>query len=282
MNESTQDEPAPDGRPVAIVTGAARGIGAAIAEEFGRRGYDLVLADVLGDELKATAQRAVGPGPRGSVEAQVGDLSDLRFAKQLIDSAIAGFGRIDVLVNNAAWRDLVTLRNVSLESWERTLRVGLTVPAFMSAWAAEHKERRGKGVIVNISSIQADMAGGYAASYVASKGALDSLTFDIATQYGPRGIRCVAVRPGAIDTDMNRVFRSPDGNQVSDRIMEHATDMIPLRRQGRPEEIARTVAWLASDDASYITGTTITVDGGWSTQINPYSLKHLMFPDEYS
>jgi 3-oxoacyl-[acyl-carrier protein] reductase len=267
-------------RPVAIVTGAARGIGAAIALEFASRGYDLALADVLGDELADTAGRARSLGARAL--DLVGDLSDLGLARSVVDAAASEFGRIDVLVNDAAWRELLTLRKVSVESWERTIRIGLTVPAFMSAWAAEHMERAGRGVIVNISSIQADMAGGYAAAYIASKGGLDSLTFDLAAQYGPRGIRCVAVRPGAIDTDMNRNFRAPEGDQVSDRIIGHATDMIPLRRQGTPEEIARVVAWLASGEASYITGTTITVDGGWSTQINPCSLKHLLFPEEYA
>jgi 3-oxoacyl-[acyl-carrier protein] reductase len=267
-------------RPVAIVTGAARGIGAAIALEFAGRGYDLTLADVLGDELADTAGRARGLGARAAVV--VGDLADVAFARSIVDAAAAEFGRIDVLVNNAAWRDLLTLRTLTVESWERTLRVGLTVPAFLSAAAASHMERVGRGVIVNISSIQADMAGGYAAAYIAAKGGLDSLTFDLAAQYGPRGIRAVAVRPGAIDTDMNRGFRAPEGDQVSDRIIGHATDMIPLRRQGRPEEIAKVVAWLASDEASCITGTTITVDGGWSTQINPYSLKRLLFPEEYA
>jgi len=269
-----------DTQPVAIVTGAGRGIGAAIATEFGRRGYRVTIADVLDDGPRGVADAIRQAG--GTAEVMVGDLADLAFAERVVRDTAAATGRIDVLVNNAAWRDILTLRTLTVESWERTIRVGLTVPAFMSKWAAETMQRQGRGVIVNISSIQAELAGGYAAAYIASKGGLDSLTNDLATQYGPSGIRAVAVRPGAIDTDMNRNFRSPDGGQVSDRVIDHATDMIPLGRQGRPEEIARTVAWLAGEDASYITGTTITVDGGWSANLNPYSLKHLLFPDEYA
>jgi 3-oxoacyl-[acyl-carrier protein] reductase len=266
-------------RPVAIVTGASRGIGAASAVEFARRGYDVTIAARDGEGVEHVAAQVRGLG--GQALAVVGDLADMAFAERVVRETIATYSRIDVLVNNAAWRELLTLRTLTLESWERTLRICLTVPAFMARWAAEQMERQGHGVIINVSSIQADMAGGFATPYIAAKGGLDSLTFDLAALYGPVGIRAVSVRPGAIDTEMNRDYKDPAGASVSDRTRSHAEDMIPLRRQGTPEEIARAVAWLASDEASYITGTTITVDGGWSTQISPYSLKRVMFPEEF-
>ncbi len=191
------------------------------------------------------------------------------------------FGRVDVLVNNAAWRELLTLRTVTPESWERTLRICLTVPAFMSRLAAADMERRGTGVIVNVSSIQSRRAGGFATAYVAAKGGLDALTFDLATLYGPRGIRVVAVNPGAIDTELNDDYTDAAGASISDASRRHVEDMVPLGRSGRPEEVARAIVWLAGDGASYITGTTIVVDGGWTTQNSPYSLKRMMFPDEF-
>src|SRR4051812_30488330 len=104
-------------RPVAIVTGAGRGIGAAIAAEFGRRGYDLVLTDVLADSLNEVAREVSAFGK--SVRVLAGDLADMAFAHQVANDAILGYGRVDVLVNNAAWRELVTMRTVSVESWDR-------------------------------------------------------------------------------------------------------------------------------------------------------------------
>ena len=272
-------------RPVALVTGASRGIGAATAPEFARRGNDLVLVARTADGLEATASAVRAAGGEALVIA--GDLSDLAFAETLVGRAVAHFGRLDVLVNNAAWRDLRTMRTIPIESWERTIRVNLTVPAFLSRWAAEQMERqRGSasaagGVIVNVSSIQSRRAAGISPAYVAAKGGLDILTAELATVYGPAGIRVVAINPGAIDTEMNADYNDPSGASLSAQTLAHVEDMVPLRRVGRPEEIARAIAWLASPEASYVTGTTIVVDGGWSGQHAPYALKRMMFPDEF-
>lgn len=210
-----------------------------------------------------------------------GDLADLEFVGGLIPATLAAFGRVDCLVNNAAWRELRTLRTLDLASWERTIRVCLTAPAFLSRSAAEAMERAGRGVIVNVSSIQSRRASGFATAYVAAKGGLDALTFDLATLYGPSGIRAVAVNPGTIETEMSTDYLDATGASIADRSRAYADDMVPLRRTGQPEEVARVIVWLAGPDASYVNGTTITVDGGWSTQNAPYSLKHLMFPAEF-
>jgi NAD(P)-dependent dehydrogenase (short-subunit alcohol dehydrogenase family) len=270
-------------RPVALVTGASRGIGAATAREFARRGYDVTISARGEDGLGETAAAVEAAGGNGL--ALAGDLAepgDLEFARSLVDRTVERFGRIDVVVNNAAWREMATLRTIGLDSWERTIRIGLTVPAFLSRWAAEHMERAGRGgVIVNVSSIQSKRAAGFAPAYVAAKGGLDALTGDLAALYGPSGIRAVAINPGPIDTEMNADYFDPSGDSLKAQTNALVEDMVPLRRSGRPEEIARAIAWLASDEASYLTGTTVVVDGGWSTQHSPYSLKRLMFPGEF-
>ena len=210
------------------------------------------------------------------------DLADLDQSRAVIERTIETFDRIDVLVNNAAWREVVTMRTITLESWERTLRISLTTPAFLSRWAAAEMERRGiRGAIVNVSSIQSERVSGFAPAYIAAKGALDALTSELAALYGPKGIRVVAVRPGATDTEMSGDYTDSDGESITRQVRAYSEDVIPLRRWARPDEVAEVIAWLASDAASYVTGTTLLVDGGWATHITPYSLKARMFPDEY-
>ena len=261
------------GKPVAIVTGAARGIGAATVLEFARRGYDVGVTDVLQTELSASAAQATAAG--ADVFAKHGDLADLAFAERFIAAATARFGRLDVLVNNAAWRELLTMREIGIESWDRTLRICLTAPAFLARWAAVHMERQRRGVIVNVSSIMARQSWGMAPAYVAAKGGLDALTRDLAALYGPSGVRVVGVSPGAIDTELGiHTTSAADVRNWSEQ-------MIPLRRWGTPTEIARAIAFLAGDDAVYISGTSLVIDGGWSHQSYPYGLKHALRPEQF-
>jgi len=266
--------------PVAIVTGASRGIGAATAEEFGRRGYRVTLAARTRSDLDQVALRVQAAG--GEALVLDGDLGDLEFTESIATRTAEQFGQIDVLVNNAAWREIVTMRNISTESWERTLRVSLTAPAFLARWSAAFMEERKQGVIINISSVQSKRASGIAPAYIACKGALDALTSDLSVLYGPRGIRVVCINPGAIDTEMSGDYESSDGQSITTQLRESSEDRISLRRWGRPEEIAKTIVWLASDDASYITGTTILADGGLASQFGPYKTNQLMFPKEFS
>jgi len=266
-------------RPVAIITGAAGGIGGETAVCFAERGYDCVLLALPTDDLQPVIKRIEQTGSQ--FLSCLGDLSDLDYAQSAVEQCMSTWGRIDVLVNNAAWREITTMRKIELASWEKTLRVCLTAPAFLSRWCAEHMEPRGRGVIINVSSIQSQMAAGISPAYVAAKGALDSLTYELATLYGPAGIRALSVNPGAIDTAMGKDTDPAQQQSTAAKIRQVSEDMIPLRRWALPQEIARTIVMLASDDASYLTGTSITVDGGWTQQCSPYSVKHLLFPHEF-
>ena len=266
--------------PVAIVTGASRGIGAVTSEEFGRRGYRVTLAARTRSDLDKVALRVEAAG--GEALVLDGDLADLEFTESIAHRTAEHFGRIDVLVNNAAWRDIVTMRNISIDSWERTLRVSLTAPAFLAKWSASFMEERNHGVIVNVSSVQSVRPGGIAPAYIACKGALDALTGELAVLYGPRGIRVVCINPGAVDTEMSQDYESADGDNITKELRESSEDRISLGRWARAEEIAKAIAWLASDDASYITGTTILADGGLASQFGPYRINRLLFPEEFS
>lgn len=266
-------------KPVALITGAARGIGRETAIEFARRGYNLGLLDVLQEELQATTRKATTLGV--DCVAETCDLNSLEASEASLRQIAEHFGRLDVLVNNAAWREVKTMREISVESWERTLRICLTTPAFLARWAAEVMEPQGSGVIINVCSIMSRRGGGVAAAYAAVKGGIDALTYELAALYGRRGIRVLAISPGAIDTDLSGDYPSGDGQSVNAQLREWSTSEIPLGRWGEPEEIARVIALLASDDASYMTGTNVTVDGGWSQAHFPRDLLKQMKPDQF-
>ena len=254
---------------VALVTGASAGIGTAVAEEFAHRGYAVGIVGRDAKRLDEVRRRIEAAG--GRVLALSGDLGDLGFAESVVRQVAAAFGRLDVLVNNAAARELKTMREMTPAEWDRTIRVCLTSPAFMARWAAEEMERYGGGVIVNVGSMMSRQAHGVSAAYVSCKGAMESLTYDLAALYGPAGIRVVTIAPGAIDTAMSSTLTNTpaaDGRS-EDSIREFSESMAMLGRWGRPEEVAKAVAWIASDEASYLTGTTLVLDGGWSRMHMP-------------
>ncbi len=222
------------------------------------------------------------PSKRAKLGAVVhtwpGDLADLDYARAAVMQATERFGRLDLLVNNAAWRKIETMRQTDLETWDRTLRICLTAPAFLAKWAAEVMEKQGRGVILNISSIRSLAADGTAAAYVACKGAIDALTYELASLYGPRGVRVLAINPGAIDTDLSADLAAPG---VMAKVLEACVDRVPLGRMGQPEEIARLIALLASDDASYVSGTTVVADGGFSRNCTGLKLRHEMNSEQF-
>jgi NAD(P)-dependent dehydrogenase (short-subunit alcohol dehydrogenase family) len=267
-------------KKVALITGAAGGIGNATAKALGSQGYALMLSDIEEGGLNALQKELIATGV--TAEIFQGDLNSEIYREALILQTISQLGRIDVLINNAAWRIPRSLRMLDLATWEKTIGVCLTAPVFLTkAVAAEMEKRRISGVIIQISSVMAARPSGMAAAYVACKGALESLTKEMAITYGRQGIRVLCVAPGYIRTELSNDYENEEGQNISDRLIEELTDFVPLGRGGDPAEVAQTISWLCSDGASYITGTTITVDGGFQPNFNPYSIKKLQFPEEF-
>ena len=262
---------------VAIVTGASRGIGKSIAHKLLDNGYRVC---VTADDRQELADAYTGIS-EDRIILQEGDLIDLNFAESLVELTIDKWKQIDVLVNNAAWRVVETLRTMTVENWEKTLRICLTAPTFLAKWVASHMENQKGGVIINMSSIMSERPGGTGAAYIACKGAIESLTYEMAALYGPCGIRVVAVSPGNIKTKLSQDFVNEEGTNITDVLVHDFENHTPLQRSGLPEEVANAVLWICSKEASYITGTTITIDGGFSRNFNSYHLKRTQFPTQF-
>lgn len=238
-----------DGK-VAVVTGAAQGIGAACVRRLRAEGASVVGADIsagLGDAMAALGALAV--------ETDVGDAGSIL---ALIERSIEAYGKVDILVNNAGVTSPADFLDFKLEDFERVLRINLT-GAFVAAQAvARHiVGRNGTGAIVNMSSVNGKLALPNQTAYVVSKGGLNQLTTVMSIALAARGIRVNGVGPGTIVTEMSRA-RVLATEESRRRILSRT----PMGRPGKVEEIASVVAFLASDDASYMTGQTLYVDGG--------------------
>ena len=241
---------------VAVVTGAARGIGRACVERFLADGAKVVLADVDAARLQATAA-AIGVPDK--VLAVVTDVAKKDKIDALIAATVARFGRIDIMVNNAGIAMIQDFLDVSEADYDRVLGVNLK-GAFMGTQAAGRQMiAQGQGgVIINMSSINSGLANPRVATYAISKGGMNQVTGTAAVAFAPHGIRVVGVGPGTIATEMVM-----DGAFIeSDEMRRAILSRTPLGRLGTAAEIAAVVSFLASDDASYITGETIYPDGG--------------------
>ena len=239
---------------VAIITGAASGIGRATAARFAQEGAKVVVADInqAGGEACAQQIKAAG-GEAVFIKTDVSQEADLQ---NMIELAVSTYGGLDILHNNAYWTEARTATETTNENWQQTLDVTLR-PVFLgSKLAAPHLRARGRGVILNTASVQSIVGvPGYAA-YQAAKGGVMSLTRALALELAP-DIRVVAILPGAIDTPA----LATSEEQTVDSLLE----VIPMKRIGQPEEVANVAFFLASDEASYITGAGFVVDGGYTT-----------------
>lgn len=241
---------------VAVITGAARGIGRACAERFLAEGAKVVIGDIDAPRLKETAA-AIGTAER--VLALVSDVSKKAQIDALVEAAVQKFGRIDIMVNNAGIAPVQDFLDISEADYDRVLNVNLK-GAFLGTQAAARKMiAQGKGgVIINMSSINSGLANPRVATYAISKGGMNQVTGTAAVAFAPYGIRVVGVGPGTIATEMVM-----DGAFINSEAMRRAIlSRTPIGRLGEASEIASVVAFLASDDASYITGETIYPDGG--------------------
>ena len=236
---------------IAIVTGAARGIGKAIAVRLANDGADVVLCDIL-NEVEATAKEIESLGVRAL--AMRADITKIEEVEDLITQTIEVFSKVDILINNAGiTRDNLIIR-MSETEWDSVIAVNLkgSFNCLKAASKIMMKQRRGK--IVNISSVVGLMGNAGQANYSASKGGVISLTKSAAKELAARGITVNAVAPGYIETEMTKV--------LPEKAIDAFMNIIPLKRGGKPEDIANAVSFLVSEDADYITGQVLHVDGG--------------------
>lgn len=243
---------------VAIVTGGSKGIGNAIARRLSEEKMKVVInyhSDKEGAEETVEELKKVG----GEAVAVQADVSSEKGIQDLLDAAVSHFGELDLWINNAGMENQVPTHELTLEDWNKVIDVNLTGVFLGSKAALNHfLEHDKKGNIINLSSVHERIPWPTFAHYSASKGGVKLFNETIALEYAHKGIRVNSIAPGAINTPIN-------AEKFEDEKQKAATlKMIPLDYIGKPEEVAAAAAWLASDESSYVTGTTLFVDGGMS------------------
>jgi 3-oxoacyl-[acyl-carrier protein] reductase len=237
---------------VVVVTGGARGIGKAIAQRFHQGGASVAVMDVMLDAAKETASELSASGPKCSAYAC--DVSKSVEADAVVETVLKDFGKIDVLVNNAGiTRDGLAMRMTD-EAWDAVININLSGAFKMLRAVARPMMKARSGAIVNIASVVGIIGNPGQANYCAAKAGMICLTKSAAREFASRGIRVNAVAPGVIDTHMVA--------KLNDEQRKALVQDVPLERMGTPEDVAKAVCFLASDEASYITGEVIRVTGG--------------------
>ena len=241
---------------VALVTGAASGMGLATAQAFAEAGAAVVLADFREDAVKTQAQKLVAAGHKA-----IGlrcDVSDEQQVEQMVNRTVAEFGRLDAAFNNAGvMARIAPTAESTREEWDRVVGINLRGVWSCMKYELRQMQRQGSGSIVNNASVGALTGNPGIGSYIASKHGVIGLTRTAALEYVKYGIRVNAVNPGLIDTKIGRDVVSGD-----EKAYEEAAKHVPIGRAGRPEEIASAVLWLCSVGASYVVGHALTIDGG--------------------
>ena len=238
---------------VALVTGSSRGIGRAIAIELAKNGIDVVVNNLenpqegfeVVNEINKIGQRAI------YIQA---DVSDSNKVEKMIKKIIKEFGRIDILINNAGITRDKMLEDMDIDLWNRVISVNLTGTFNCTKSVIKYMKKPGGGKIINVSSISAETGNIGQSNYSASKGGVISFTKTVAKEYAMYGIIVNAVAPGVIETKMLET--------IPEKVMQKVLSQIPLGRTGKPEEVAKLVSFLVSDDANYITGQVININGG--------------------
>src|SRR3989338_1152847 len=243
---------------VALITGARRGMGRAHALVLAKYGAKVVVTDISQEECQQVVEEINKQD--GHALALRLDVTQKDEVAQVFQEAVQKFGRLDVLVNNAGIAEFQSFLAMSEEEWDRTLDINLKGQFLCAQAAAIQMKKQGSGAIVNIASVAMGQQGiGFPniAHYCASKGGIAALTEALAVELAPLNIRVNCIAPGLIDTPMINTVKSDP------KTMEGMLAQVPLRRTGRPEEVSELVAFLASDDSSYITGSVVVIDGGW-------------------
>lgn len=236
---------------VALVSGGTRGIGAAVVREFAARGYNVCFTYLSGADRAAELSAECGSA---RVLAQQADARDSDAMLRTVERCCEQFGGLDVLVNNAGVTKDRSFTAMAPEEWQHVVGTNLDAPFIACKAVLPHFFGRRAGVIVNITSIAGLIGVPGQANYCASKAGLIGLTRALSAESASRGVRVNAVAPGYIDTDMTRA--------MGERRLTDAANRVPMRRIGTAAEVAKAVAFLASDEASYITGQVLVVDGG--------------------
>jgi glucose 1-dehydrogenase len=255
-------------KKIAIITGSSEGIGKSIAVALAKSGEysGLVINSRKIDEAQQTANEIknnnIISNPNLDIIAIQADISKESECIKLVEQTIEHFGRLDVLVNNAGIQKNIPIEETTLDEWYKIIAVDLTGPFVCSREAVKHMEKQqnpppyGGYSIINISSVHQTIPKPHYVPYATSKAGIEMMTKTMALELAKKNIRANVVAPGAIDTDMNKVLR--ENKEEYHRVLQQ----IPIDRLGSPEEVANAVEFLASDKSSYITGTTIYVDGG--------------------
>jgi NAD(P)-dependent dehydrogenase (short-subunit alcohol dehydrogenase family) len=241
---------------VAIISGAASGMGAATARRFGKEGARVVIADMLEEEGKAVAEEVNEAGGKAIFMAL--NVTDEAGWKTVVDDTVAAFGRLDILVNNAGISGSATNDMLDSGLWERVMAVNSTGVFLGTAAAVRQMQRNGGGSIVNLSSISGVVGQTFVhMSYNAAKGAVRIMTKSTAVQFGKDRIRCNSIHPGLMPP------MRTSGATADPAVRESMLKSVPLGRAGEVDEVANAILFLASDEASYITGAELYVDGGY-------------------
>ena len=245
---------------VALVTGARRGMGRAHARALAAQGATVIVTDIDQVECEAVIEEIRRAG--GQAEALLLDVSNSNSVDQVFDEVVKKFGRLDILVNNAGIYSPKPFLELTEADWSHTLDINLKGQFLCAQRAAREMSKNNWGRIINIASVASGQVGiGIAggAHYTASKGGVIGMSETLALELAPYGITVNVVAPGAVDTPMASSVDMPKD------VLAGLVAKIPLRRMGKPEEVSAAVVFLASEEASYVTGSTIYVDGGWLT-----------------